>query len=355
MALVSIIVPVYRVEHYIQRCLGSVMAQEDVIIDIECIVVDDCSPDKSIDIIHQMLDNYKGSIKFVLLRHECNRGLSAARNTGLINARGDYVFFLDSDDYLMPNCFQYFLTNLCVYPDADVVAGNVLNCKGGNSLIHHIQEPWYLNDCNVFFPLMLRHQIYLYAWNKMIRRELLIDNHIFFEEGILYEDQCWSYELFSKISSILLLPQVTYVYEFNPNSIVNTTFTVGNANKVIWSYTVSMNKILDNPPSPFKYEKNIMVDYLLYVTNFLMNGVDVLSRFDVSKKNVRAFRLLRLRLLSRSLGYGRLLLSCFFMILFPPLYYLQRFAAFRHHYYDIEMIINRISHLTDFLHRKNRI
>jgi hypothetical protein len=202
---------------------------------------------------------------------------------------------------------------------------------------------------------MLQHKIYLYAWNKLIKRDILIKHHVFFEEGILYEDQCWSYLLFSKVSSILLLSQVTYVYEYNPNSIVHTTFTLGNADKAVWSYTVSTNRMLDCRPDPGSFKKNLTVDYLLYMANFLMNGVDVFSRFEITDEIAQDFRSVRFRILSRSLRYGRLLLFCFFLILFPPLSRLQKLRVFRHHYYDLEAITNKFCHLTDFLHNRNRI
>ena len=87
-----------------------------------------------------------------------------------------------------------------------------------------------------------------------------MEYEIRFIDGILYEDQAWSYELFSHISSVLLLPQVTYVYENNPSSIVNTTFSLEKADKTIWSYTVSCNRMMDSPPLADRYSRNLTVD-----------------------------------------------------------------------------------------------
>lgn len=352
MVSISIIIPIYNVEAYIQRCLESVMTQEFEGATIECLIVDDCTPDKSMTIVKGMVSEYKGRISFVLLKHDVNRGLSAARNTGILQAKGDYVFFMDSDDYLMPHSLQYFLDNMSM--DVDILIGNAKNCKANNLLINNVHDSCLLTDRNMFFQRLLQHKIYLYAWNKMIKRDILLKHHIFFEEGILYEDQCWSYLLFSKVSSVLLLSQVTYVYEYNPNSIVHTTFTSGNADKAVWSYTVSINKMLDCPPDPLSFQENLTVDYLLFMANFLMNGVDVLSRFKITNEVTLGFRAVRLRLLSRSLRYGRLFLFCFFLILFPPLSHLQKLRLFRHHYYDLESVVNRLCHLTDFIHNKNR-
>ena len=352
MVSISIIIPIYNVEAYIRRCLESVMTQEFADALIECILVDDCTPDGSMTIVEEMVNNYNGPISFVLLKHEENRGLSAARNTGVLHAKGDYVFFMDSDDYIMPHCLQYFVDNQSKYEDVDMIIGNARNCKANNNLINDVHDTRLMTNRDLIFQRMLQHKIYLYAWNKLIKRDVLMRHHIFFEEGILYEDQCWSYLLFSKVSSILLLSQITYVYEYNPNSIVHTTFTIGNADKAVWSYTVSTNRMLDCPPDSRLFQKNLTVDYLLFMANFLMNGVDVLSRFKISDDIARDFFLVRTRLLKRSLKNGRVMLACFFLLLFSPLSHIQRFRFFRHHYYDLESVVNKICHMTDFFHRK---
>ena len=96
---VSIIIPVYNVGDYIEDCLRSVIRQV-YSGDIECIIVDDCGTDNSIALAERLMASYKGPIQFIILHHQHNRGLSAARNTGIDVAQGDYIFFLDSDDEL---------------------------------------------------------------------------------------------------------------------------------------------------------------------------------------------------------------------------------------------------------------
>lgn len=355
MVLISLIIPVYNVEKYVQRCLESVINQEIFNAEVECIIVDDCGQDHSIDIVQHIIEKYQGPIRFALYHHDTNRGLSASRNTGLCHAIGDYVFFIDSDDYLMPDSLQYFLENLKQYPNVDMVIGNVKNCKGGDLMIKKIKQPCSIDDCNVFFRQMLHHQIYLYVWNKLIRRDLLINNHIVFEEGIIYEDMCWSYELFSLLSSILLLPKVTYVYENNPNSIINAAFTKEKGEMALKSYTLSVNKMLNNPPNPIRYRSNMMVDYMLFMVNFMMGGVDVHSRCPISAEILQDFCKVKKRILYLSMSYGRFLLSCFVLLLFPPLRYLKKIQMFRHHFYDIESFVNKVCHLTDFMHKKDKI
>ncbi len=98
---ISIIVPVYNVERYIEECLKSVMEQNFGGA-LECIVVDDCGSDSSMAVVERLTGAYTGPIEFRIISHDRNRGLSAARNSGIRAASGDYVSFLDSDDRLLP-------------------------------------------------------------------------------------------------------------------------------------------------------------------------------------------------------------------------------------------------------------
>ncbi len=103
--LISVIIPVYRVEAYIERCVRSLM--EQTLDEVEYIFVDDCSPDKSVSVLERVLKDYplrQGQTH--ILRHATNRGLPAARNTGLDAAIGDYIFHCDSDDYLETDALQ---------------------------------------------------------------------------------------------------------------------------------------------------------------------------------------------------------------------------------------------------------
>ena len=97
MTSISIIIPVYNVEKYIEACLHSVMAQTYTG-PMECILVDDCGQDNSIGVAEKMISDYQGTIHFRILHHDHNRGQSAARNTGMDAATGEYIFFSDSDD-----------------------------------------------------------------------------------------------------------------------------------------------------------------------------------------------------------------------------------------------------------------
>ena len=102
---VTIVIPVYQVEDYIESCLISV-ANQTYSGEIECVVVDDCGADSSWQIVENFISEYNGKIDFKLIRHTENKGLSAARNTGIDHASGEYIYFLDSDDEITPECIE---------------------------------------------------------------------------------------------------------------------------------------------------------------------------------------------------------------------------------------------------------
>ena len=95
---VSIIIPIYNVEKYVAECINSVISQTYDHSKIECIIVDDCTPDNSMVIVNEIIRKYNGEMTFVICRHEHNQGVSAVRNTGIEVATGEYIYFIDSDD-----------------------------------------------------------------------------------------------------------------------------------------------------------------------------------------------------------------------------------------------------------------
>ena len=102
---ISIIVPVYNVEQYVNECFDSIAAQTYKG-EIECIFVDDCGQDDSVAILEKLITDYHGAIKFYIVHHEHNKGLSGARNTGIRHAQGDYLYFIDSDDSIKSDCIE---------------------------------------------------------------------------------------------------------------------------------------------------------------------------------------------------------------------------------------------------------
>lgn len=217
--LVSVIIPVYQVSDYVERCLLSVMNQTYQ--DIECIIVDDCSADDSIAKCKRLIDCYQGSIKFRIIHHEQNRGLSAARNTGTKAASGDYLYYLDNDDEITSDCIERLVAIVVNHPEAEMVIGNHERIKNGEIIFHKFkhQVSEYHSNKEVFASFK-KHELPIAAWNKLIKRSFLTQNTISFIEGIVWEDTPWSFFVYKNLSNLYICYQVTYHYYIRPNSIV---------------------------------------------------------------------------------------------------------------------------------------
>ena len=186
---------------------------------IECILVDDCGTDKSIAMAGQLIAEYKGPVEFRILHHEHNRGLSAARNTGTDAATGDYIYYLDSDDYISDDCMEV-LTEPLKEKDYDVVVGD----------FEIIGEDWGIPKLNIdehkleglnILPLYCAGQIYVMVWNKLYRSEFLRRCHLYFKEGMIHEDDLFSFQAFSCVQRVFVCKEKTYKYLVRQNGIMS--------------------------------------------------------------------------------------------------------------------------------------
>lgn len=336
----SIIIPIYNVEKYIQRCLESIMTQEKSAFEIECILVNDSTQDNSMTIVRSMLDEYKGNISFTILKHEHNNGLSEARNTGIRNATGDFIMFIDSDDYLMPDSLSYMMHAKAQYPDVDIIIGNVYEHKYKKTQ-YCIKEPQLISNGYEARKWMLTHEFAVSSWNRIISRQFLINNNFFFEPNILHEDIPWTYILYTKVSSILLLPKVTYSYWFNPNSITSASKPT---DKTIESYVRGCQLMLDIP-----YEKELFVPQQLYIFRSLLNASNARNN-NTSLKTLRLFYSFRSKFIKNNLQNGRIILFTFFTLLYYPFNLIFTIRSFRRFYDKISKTIEWLASKFNFLH-----
>lgn len=221
---ISIIIPVYNVSDFIIRCLASVVAQTYKG-DIECILVDDCGTDDSIQKCKDFVTMYKGSVSFKIESHEKNRGLSAARNSGTKICTGDYIYYLDSDDEMTPRCIELMVDMIKQYPDVQMILGNVR--VPGNIQLYDIsryKKTPYI-DSNYWIRknfYKIEDNINVNAWNKLISKEFIKTNNFSFMEGIIHEDQQWMYHVVKKLQRIAFVFEPTYLHYVTPNSIMSS-------------------------------------------------------------------------------------------------------------------------------------
>lgn len=205
---VSILVPVYGVEQYIEQCARSLF--EQTYANIEYIFVDDCSPDGSIDILQRVMTDYPQRAPQVrIIRHEQNGGLGAARQTSLQAATGQYVSFVDSDDFLMPRAIE-LLVEAAETQQADVAEGAFVEWNGEAGPVQLPQEM----DMTHYLRLTLCQNILSNrVWGRVYRRDVIVRNKVFFEPGVDYaEDLLWSAKMFLYVSKRVCVNEPIYAY-----------------------------------------------------------------------------------------------------------------------------------------------
>lgn len=212
---VSVIVPIYNVGKYIERCVRSLM--EQTLDEVEYIFVDDCTPDDSMEILRRVIADYPGRCGYIkILRHERNQGSATVRNTGLASAAGEYVIHCDSDDWVEPDMYEA-MYRAAKAEDADVVGTDFYNEYAGRSVLQRQPFP----DTNVeCVRRMLSSNLHCGTWNKLVRRDIYIRNNIHFPDGInMWEDVLIMIPVCYHASKIVYLPRAFYHYvQYNSDS-----------------------------------------------------------------------------------------------------------------------------------------
>lgn len=273
---ISIIIPVYNVENYIRECISSVLNQTYK--NIEVILVNDGSTDNSGNICDEYVWNKK--IKVV---HKKNGGLSDARNKGLEYASGDYIIFLDSDDYWND---IYFLKKIVKIlsknrPDLVVFGYKKFNCSGVTKkyLPRHKEK----DICS----LAQKGEFNICAWDKIIKHSLLTQNNILFRKNVFSEDMEWCAKIFLAATTCDVLNEFPYSYRQRKGSITNH-ITKKNIDDVIDNY----NRCLDIQKLMYADKRKAFNYYLsknfsMFIIAFSQIKIEKrIYYFDFIKKNM---------------------------------------------------------------------
>lgn len=220
--LISIIVPIYKVEEYLEECVQSLLKQTYQ--NLEIILVDDGSPDNC----PQMCDNYAQKDKRIKVIHKKNGGLSSARNAGLDIAKGEYIGFVDSDDFISENAIEILYNQISMDVCIAIVSGMIYRYFDGN--LSPFNSRWK-TDCKRMFSYMdfrikvMDMSISHTVWNKLYRAKLL--NNVRFREGRNNEDVLFMYDLSKEMKRleycVVEIPQYVYFYRYRDDSICTST------------------------------------------------------------------------------------------------------------------------------------
>lgn len=228
---ISIVVPVYNVAPWIAGCLRSIFRQgeEEQDLELECIVVDDCGTDQTMEVVEQVAPEAKAvGVDFHVVSHIRNRGQAAARNTGTSVATGDYIFYLDGDDELETGALKAMAACAVETDFPDWVQGNYRRLTPDGltreeTLYFNPNQPLY-GDRQAVVTHFDRLN-FTNATNKLIRLDFIRENQLEFRDGLIYEDALWCMKAYEVVERIATLGQLTYRHNLREGSTMRSAMT----------------------------------------------------------------------------------------------------------------------------------
>lgn len=296
---VSIIIPIYGVERYIERCSESLFQQTYE--NLEFLFVDDCSPDSSIDILKRVIErNPQIKDNVSVIRHIHNGGLAMARNTGVAAAKGDYVMHVDSDDYIDKNTVRIAMNQLLL-EQADCVVFGYKHIYLHNEVVSDLSIPSSKED---YLIGLLERKYYVNIWGAIYKKKLYTDNKIEAIPGLnMGEDYCTKPRLIYFASKVTFINEPFYCYSHLNETSYTNSFNTGRITDVCKCVDILSNFFLSK--SKENYSKSIIVAALTSKVLLLKDwatseaGVDsfgyiqsIYSEYDSGYLNNRIDRLI---------------------------------------------------------------
>lgn len=270
--LVTIIVPVYNSEKYLEQCIQNLLNQ--TYHNLQIVLVNDGSIDYSLDICNRITD------KRVEVYTKPNGGASSARNLGLTHRKGEYVLFVDSDDYLKDNAVEILVSTAdsnnadCVYFEAENRAGtpNIVVKKNGFSQC----ADYPVTDGKHLIQLLLKNKNYHAGPVLYFTKSSIYDLGLQFEEGIMFEDELFTYELLCRCNKVVSLRKMLYIRVVRNNSVMTST---GKEEFRFHSITVVFERLLEQYES-----KKCDIVYCLYLSRIAMLWIDYYRQMNSSSR-----------------------------------------------------------------------
>ena len=217
-AKVSVLVPFYNVEKYVGRCVESLFSQ--TYSNIEYVFVNDCTPDNSMDIINEYIDKFNVRNKCVIINHEVNKGISASRNDCLDNATGDYILFIDSDDYIDKDMVE-LLVKAAIENNADISGCGYIEEYKDRSV--EMPQRYTNNHVEMMRAITLL-TIKGVMWKLLIRRSIVEENQVrFIPDNTMVDDYLFCCQVFFYAKRFASVDKCMYHYiQYNPNNYSKT-------------------------------------------------------------------------------------------------------------------------------------
>ena len=277
----SVIIPVYNVEKYINRCLKSILSQRYN--DLEIILIDNGSTDRS----GSICDIYANEYANISVYHIENHGVASARNFGLSKARGEFIYFVDSDDYLVGNLFAEFEDKLT--PDLDLFVFSYYNSfeqemtetKRTKKILPYNGSYDKYDFSKIFKDLFLSDMLYT-VWNKIYRREFLLENNLSFEQYELGEDVRFNLDVYREVNTICLSQDSYYVYVIGRKGSAMSGY-----NPKRLQYQLQELKMVDDLLSDWNLDSSDLVNTVK--ARILMSNI-----YNITKQNLSVNRKVKL-------------------------------------------------------------
>lgn len=301
MPFISVIVPVYNVENWLQRCVDSICTQSYR--DLQIILVDDGSKDNSGKICDRLAENDSR----IIVVHKENGGLSDARNAGVKIATGDLISFIDSDDWIEPFFFENLSKTIIDY-DCDIVGCEYRICDETN--IHNDKNDNNENSISVqnfdrvsAMSSLIDNRIQQVVWNKLYKKSVI--DGIPFEKGKYHEDEFWSYQVFARVNKYAAIDYVGYCYFQRSDSIMGEKYSVKRLDAV--EAKVRRQKYLEEnmPELASKGRINLLLTCLYQGQNAMrkLDKEDCKKAFECLSDTVNKYPLTKTDLSTLSLQY----------------------------------------------------
>ncbi len=312
--LISVVVPIYNVEKYLEKCIKSIINQ--TYDNIEIILVDDGATDKS----GQICDDYEKMDTRIKVIHKKNGGLSDARNAGLKIAKGEYIAFIDSDDFI-DKAFIKTLYEMCKKNNAEIAQCKYRRVGYEKFNIKQESEDKKIETIvktgkEMFYDIYTReHMVYIVAWNKLYKKSLF--KGIEYPKGKINEDEATTYKLFYKAKKIVVTNQVLYNDVYRKNSIMNKKYNKKRLDG-LWALEGRIEFLKE------KNEKELLkLTEILYTKELIRNYAKV-KRYienskDLQKDLLKKHRKMSVKLLKENIKIKqKLIFLC--QITFPNMY-----------------------------------
>lgn len=289
---VSVIIPIYKVEDYIDRCARSVF--EQTYSDIEYIFVNDCTPDRSIEILEHVMKDYPERAEHVIiLNHEQNMGHTPTRNDGMKAATGEWLFFMDADDVIVPECISLLYEEAQKYRDVEMVMGFSVSIPSiaEYEALHFMDKYDYIDN-----NLKIRQLTYRVGaslppvfWNKLIRRSFIIDNSLYSMGNIIYQDNLWFYRVSQKLNKLAFCHVPTYLYYCKRE---NSTVNGASRKKLSRSWSYICRSVIEHLDEPLRKQQVVRYWYCLLSFCIPSGNMGLIMRYTAKLIHYNCFGLL---------------------------------------------------------------